>query len=424
LREGISVADSIYYPTRSWKESLLEKQDIDPGIFEKMLNAIKEDFRHVNSILAIKNGSIIFEKYFNGYNKYSLQNTACIFKSFISAAVGTALNKNIIGSLDERIADIFKNQVPDPIDENIRKITLKHALTNSTGLNWRPPEYYSNPDNLIYDDIRLAFELDVISEPGRVFSYKPDPQILVYSLSHLSGEDFIKYVDANLFRPMGIVDYQWDPGFNTIEDLRLTARDIAKLGYLYLCNGTWEDKTLISNDYIAESTMPQIWADYPEQGDFGYLWWISELHGNKVYYSSGFGGQYLYVIPRYDMIVVVTSRMDKPHPENKLIVRNLIEDISVSNKNAVTRRGWPVEKSLFSHYNLTKEDKGRLLDEIRNYFYQERDEQIGYIASESLLEFFLNTLGKYIYNKALDDVRTWFEKWMEDLESDFYAIYK
>lgn len=81
-------------------------------------------------------------------------------------------------------------------------------------------------------------------------------------------------------------------------------------------------------------------------------------------------------------------------------------------------------KSLFSHYNLTKEDKGRLLDEIRNYFYQERDEQIGYIASESLLEFFLNTLGKYIYNKALDDVRTWFEKRMEDLESDFYAIYK
>lgn len=104
------MADSIYYPTRSWKESLLEKQDIDPGIFEKMLNAIKEDFRHVNSILAIKNGSIIFEKYFNGYNKYSLQNTACIFKSFISAAVGTALNKNIIGSLDERIADIFKTR--------------------------------------------------------------------------------------------------------------------------------------------------------------------------------------------------------------------------------------------------------------------------------------------------------------------------
>ena len=145
-------------------------------------------------------------------------------------------------------------------------------MTNSTGLNWRPPEYYSNPDNLIYDDIRLAFELDVISEPGRVFSYKPDPQILVYSLSHLSGEDFIKYVDANLFRPMGIVDYQWDPGFNTIEDLRLTARDT---NWVYICameRGRQDD---YSNDYIAESTMPQIWADYPEQE-------ISATYGGSV----------------------------------------------------------------------------------------------------------------------------------------------
>ena len=317
------MEDGIYYPTRFWRESLPEEQDMDPGIFEQMLNAIQEDFRHINSTLVIKGGSIIFEKYFNGYNRYSLQNTACIFKSFITAAVGTVLNKNIIDSLDERIADIFKDQVPDSIDESFCKITLKHALTNSTGLNWHPPGYYSSPDNLKYDDIRLVFELDVISEPGKVFSYKPDPQILVYSLSHLSGEDFVKYADANLLKPMGIVDYQWDAGFNTIENLRITARDIAKLGYLYLRKGTWEDKILISDDYITESTMPQIRGDFPERGDYGYLWWISELYGNKVYYSSGFGGQYLFVIPPHDMIVVIPSRMDKPHPENKIIIRNL-----------------------------------------------------------------------------------------------------
>jgi len=418
------VADSIYYPTKLWIESLPEKHDIDPKIFERMLNTIKEDFRHINSLLVIKSGSIIFEKYFNGHNRYSLQNTACIFKSFISAAVGTALKNNIIGSLNERIVDIFKNQVPDSIDESIYKITLKHALTKSTGLNWHSPEYYNNPNNFIYDDIRIVFGLDVISEPGKVFSYKPDPQILVYSLSQLSGEDFVKYIDKNLFKPLGIVDYQWNAGFNTIENLRMTARDMAKLGYLYLCKGTWEDKTIISNDYIIESTMPQISADFPEQGDFGYLWWISELYGNKTYYASGFGGQYLYVIPQYNMIIVITSRMDKPHPENKIIVRNLIEDISISNKNEDIRRRQPVGKSIFSNYNLTKEDKNRLLEEIKNYFYQERGEQIGFIASENLLEFFLNTLGKYIYNKALDDAKIWFDKRMENLESDFYTIYK
>lgn len=324
------MKDSICYPTRSWKESLPEKQDIDSKVFEQMLDTIKEDFRHINSVLVIKNGSIIFEEYFNGHSKNSLQNTACIFKSFISAAVGTTLTNNIISSLDDKITDIFKTQVPDSIDENIHKITLKHALTNSTGLNWHSPKYYSDPDRTIYDDIRIVFELGVISEPGKVFSYKPDPQILVYSLAQLSGKDFIKYIDENLFKPLGIVDYQWNTGFNTIENLRMTARDIAKLGYLYMCKGMWEGRTLISNDYITESTTPQIKANFPEHGDYGYLWWISELHGKKTYYASGFGGQYLYVIPQHNMIITITSGMEKPHPENKIIVSKLVDEISIS----------------------------------------------------------------------------------------------
>ena len=176
-----------------------------------MLNAIQEDFRHINSTLVIK-GSIIFENTLTGIIDIRFRIRPAFLKLHYRGS-GDSAEQNIIDSLDERIADIFKDQVPDSIDESFCKITLKHALTNSTGLNWHPPGYYSSPDNLKYDDIRLVFELDVISEPGKVFSYKPDPQILVYSLSHLSGEDFVKYADANLLKPMGIVDYQWDAGF-------------------------------------------------------------------------------------------------------------------------------------------------------------------------------------------------------------------
>lgn len=410
---------NIYYPTKIWKETLPEKENIDSKIFENMLNSIKEDFRHINSVIVIKNSNIVFEKYFNGYNRYSLQNTACIFKSFISAAIGTALRDNIIDSLDCKILDIFKPLVPDSIDKGIHKITLKHALTKSTGLDWHSPEYYNNPNNVIYDDIRIAFDLNVISEPGEVFSYKPDPQLLVYALSKLSGKDFMEYIDESLLKPLGIVDYLWDTSFNTIEKLQMTLRDIAKLGYLYLCNGLWEGKTFIPYEYIKESVTPQIHADFPEQADYGYLWWISEVSGVKVYYSSGFGGQYLLIVPEYNMILVITSQIDRPHPENKIIIRNLINDL-LNYKGEVHMD----KKNVFSNFNLTNEDKKKLLEEIKNYFYQERDEEIGFIASESLLEFFLNTMGKYIYNKALDDSKIWFEKRMENLESDFYSIYK
>lgn len=81
-------------------------------------------------------------------------------------------------------------------------------------------------------------------------------------------------------------------------------------------------------------------------------------------------------------------------------------------------------KNIFSDYNLTDEDKKKLLEEIKSYFEQERDEKIGIIASESILEFFLDTMGKYIYNKALDNTKEWYDKRIESMESDFYARYK
>lgn len=82
------------------------------------------------------------------------------------------------------------------------------------------------------------------------------------------------------------------------------------------------------------------------------------------------------------------------------------------------------KRNVFTDYNLSMEDKKRLLGEIKEYFSKEREEDIGIIASENLLEFFLNTMGKYIYNKALDDTKLWFDRKIGDIESDFYENYK
>ncbi len=82
------------------------------------------------------------------------------------------------------------------------------------------------------------------------------------------------------------------------------------------------------------------------------------------------------------------------------------------------------KNNVLSKFGLSAEEKRKLLEEIQSYFDEERDEKIGVIAAESLLEFFLNTLGKHIYNKALDNVKLWYEKRMENIEADFYALYK
>lgn len=79
---------------------------------------------------------------------------------------------------------------------------------------------------------------------------------------------------------------------------------------------------------------------------------------------------------------------------------------------------------MYGKINLTAEEKTKLLEEIKYYFEEERDEKLGIIASESILEFFMNTIGGYIYNKALDDAKRWFAYNIENMESDYYSIYK
>jgi uncharacterized protein (DUF2164 family) len=86
--------------------------------------------------------------------------------------------------------------------------------------------------------------------------------------------------------------------------------------------------------------------------------------------------------------------------------------------------GKMAKNNALSVFGLSTEEKKKLLEEIQSYFEQERDEKIGIIAAEDLLEFFLNALGKQIYNKALDNVKLWYEKVMENVEADFYALYK
>ena len=74
--------------------------------------------------------------------------------------------------------------------------------------------------------------------------------------------------------------------------------------------------------------------------------------------------------------------------------------------------------------NLTNEEKNRLIQDLIYYFETERDEKLGIIVSEKILDFFIDTLGTAIYNKALDDAKLWFNKRMEDMEADFYTLYK
>lgn len=319
----------LHYPTKCWKKENSE-HNINVEIIHTLNNMIEKDFSHLKSVLIVKKGSIIYEKYLNSYSQDTLYETACMSKSFLSAVIGTAIQKNLIKNLDTKVVDIFSKDVPENIDKNFYKITLKHLLTKTSGIKWPGPNYQF-PENEQFNDIRLPFSLKVEDEPGKVFKYKPDPHILIYVIEKLSGMDFISYVDNNLFSKLGIKDYFWNTNFYKDGFLSLKTRDIAKLGYLYLNNGLWENQQLISSEYIQESTSEHVYGNFPESNPYGYLWWVNDIENHKAFHAGGFGGQALYVIPDLQVIFVITSNTDKPHQENKLLAQEFIKRITLDN---------------------------------------------------------------------------------------------
>ncbi len=320
-----------YYPTKYWKKTSPESKNVNQEIIDSINKMVIKDFSHIKSFIIIKEDTIIYEKYLKDYSENSLHETACIFKSFLSAVIGIALQNCLIESVDKKIIDIFKEEMSENSDENFTKIKLKHLLTKTSGIEWPSPNY-EFPENKRYNDIRLPFSLKIKNEPGEVFEYNPDPHILYYIIEKLSGIDFVSYADKNLFSYLGIENYVWNTDFFKRECLLMKTRDIAKLGYLYLKNGLWGEKQIICPEYIKESITKQVDGGEPENTSYGYLWWITEYNNYKCYYACGYGGQYLFIVPELELIFVITSELDEPHPENKLLVKEFLRMIKSSNK--------------------------------------------------------------------------------------------
>lgn len=313
-----------YFPTKMWRKLSAESKGISRESIDYLNTSIIKDYPHIRSVLIIREGAIIYEKYMKGCNEKSVHEVACIFKSFLSAVIGRAITQGIIDNVDERLVDIFKDELPTEMDKRFNQITLRHLLTKSSGLKWPSPSHKFLEEEKV-NDIKLPLSLELVNKPGDIFKYKPDPHILYYVIEKLTYEDFLSYADKNLLEILGIKEYSWNTDYFDNACMSLKTRDIAKLGYLYLREGVWESKKLIELDYINESTRKQLCGGIPECNDYGYLWWIHKYSNYKCYYAGGFGGQYLCIVPELDIIFVITSELDGPHQDNKLLIKRFID---------------------------------------------------------------------------------------------------
>lgn len=298
--------------------SLPQELGIDNNIFDSADWYIKNRLNGVQAFIAIKNGQIIFENYYNGHNMHTHSHIASITKSITSALIGIAISENFIQNVDQPLSDFFdcKTYLHNPF---IRKVTIKDLLTMASGINYSA-NYFGNKQNWIDSILNSPFDMMRYKK----FQYEDgNAHLLSAILKNATGMNIIDYANLKLFSKIGIDEIQddaktnknrntsrwWtDPqGLNTGGyGLSLTARDMAKLGYLYCNNGIWNMNKVISSEWISESTAMKIKvnSDFGLEKGYGFYWWIGEEKDYQFYFAKGRGEQYIIIVPKLNMVFV------------------------------------------------------------------------------------------------------------------------
>lgn len=283
----------------------------------KLSNSLQQTLDTLQSFafLIIKNDSLVYETYSEGYGTSSYSNSFSIAKTVVSILTGIALKEGKIKSLDQPIGDFLE----DFKNEGKEKITIRHLLTMSSGLNW--DESYSNPFSMTSEayygkDLpKLVSHLRAIESPGQYFKYlSGNTEVLGMVLEKAVGQRIGEYAEEKLWQPLGMEnDALWSTDKENGTEkayccINSNARDFAKIGKLYLHQGNWNGRQLIDSGYVKASTHPAPLLDPVDNKRidyYGYQWWlIPNYKGLEIFYARGILGQYIIVIPEKNLLVV------------------------------------------------------------------------------------------------------------------------
>lgn len=303
---------------------------MDSTTLNGLIDYIEGEDININSVVVVKNGYIVLERYFRSYqNENSTYSLYSVTKSFTSALVGIALDKGYLDNVSQSVLSFFPDYDIVNSDERRERITIEDLLTMRSGLFWDESSApFSSPANGIYhlmnrDGVNYTLNLDMVSEPGTAFLYNTGASHLLAAIVwRSSGMSTLAFAEEYLFGPLGIDRVTWyrdaagwyRGGF----DLIMSARNMAKFGYLYLNNGTWDGMQIVSKDWV-QASVETYSLLHPSHG-YGYQWHTDPEIG--IYYAAGLYGQFIFVAPEHDIVVAFTSSLGRndPAPHENLVL--------------------------------------------------------------------------------------------------------
>jgi CubicO group peptidase (beta-lactamase class C family) len=286
------------------------------------------------AFLIVQDGKLLHEEYDEGYTDTSISNSFSVAKSIVSLLIGIAIDEGKIRSIDQKVGEF----IPQFAQGVNAQLTIKDVLTMSSGLNWE--ESYASPFSITTkayygDDLPgLMQELQVVETPGKHFSYlSGNTQLLAMILEKATGMSLAEYASVKLWQPLGAQhDALWSLDKEDGQEkayccFNSTARDFAKIGQLILNKGMWNGKQLISEAYLQQATQPAAYLKTSSGNPvnfYGYQFWIIHHKGMQIPYARGILGQYIFIIPQKNAVVVrlgkkrMTNRSGE-HPADLLL---------------------------------------------------------------------------------------------------------
>jgi CubicO group peptidase (beta-lactamase class C family) len=343
------------WPTKGWPTATPQAVGLNATVLDSLDREIAAGaYGNVDRMLVVRHGKVAFDKSyphdydriyadsvhvngalnphdetgpFNYYNPWwhpyyrrgDLHTLQSVTKTITSAIIGVAVTRGDFPSLDTPVLSFFDVTKVANVDDRKRRMTIRHLLTMTAGFDWNESLPYADPRNTAIgleesdDWVKYTIDRPMSEDPGTRWNYNSGASaLLAYVFRKATKTDIEEYAARNLFAPLGITQWHWKRAPNGLIDteggLYLEARDLAKVWYLFLKNGMWDGRQVVSADWVKTSVAPAIAvAVVPNAPKYGLKWWLypDPRDSTKfVWGGSGFGGQVPMTFPQDDMVVV------------------------------------------------------------------------------------------------------------------------
>jgi CubicO group peptidase (beta-lactamase class C family) len=353
---ALSGAAQNQWPTGQWPTATPAAVGLDAKTLAELdADIARGKYGYIDSFLVIRHGKLVYDRsykhdydriygkeakepgpliagdltgpynYFNSwwhpfYRRGELHTLQSVTKTITSVVIGVATARQEFPALDTPILKFFDEAQVANLDERKRRITIRHLLTMTDGLEWNENLPYSDPNNDAvrmeesHDWIRFTINRPMAREPGTVFNYSSGTtQLLSHIFRAATGTDIEEYTARHLFAPLGVKEYFWKRSPSGLVDteggLYLRPHDLAKIAYLFLRNGQWEGRQIVTKEWVAASVAPSVTVS-PAGVKYGFKWWLypyGDQQARLAWAGSGFGGQMPIIIAEQDLVIVLTG---------------------------------------------------------------------------------------------------------------------